>query len=155
MDTSFVFDILQFANCDFVIVDNSLHIIDSNNSSYVNKNIKEIFPYSIVGDDIRNYFEKLTNDNPTIIIDVPDKYIPYSFSLHKIKFNKRDVLLIVPKFNQKIPHIMKKIYEDLYQLQVFDEDADHFADVFNYILDTTLRVTGMDCGGIYIIDPLT
>ncbi|MGB4270349.1 MAG: PAS domain S-box protein [Spirochaetota bacterium] len=50
---------------------------------------------------------------------------------------------------------MKKIYEDLYQLQIFDEDADHFADVFNYILDTTLRVTGMDCGGIYIINPLT
>jgi len=154
MDTLFVLDILQFANCDFVIVDSSLHIIHSNNSSYINKNIKEVFPYSII-DDVHNYFEKLTIDKPTIIIDVPDKHIPYSFSLHKIKFNKRDVLLIVPKFNQKIPYIMKKIYEDLYQLQIFDEDADHFADVFNYILDTTLRVTGMDCGGIYIIDPLT
>ncbi len=155
MDTSLVFDILQFANCDFVIVDTSLHIIQSNNSSYVTKHITEIFPYSIIGNDVHNYFERLKSYNSTIITDGPYKHIPYSFSLHKITFNKRDVLLIVPKFNRNIPDIMKKIYEDLYKLQIFDEDAGNFADVFNYILDTTLKVTGMDCGGIYIIDPLT
>ncbi|MEW6527251.1 MAG: PAS domain S-box protein [Spirochaetota bacterium] len=155
MDTSFVFDILQFANCDFVIVDSSLHIIHSNNPSFINKPLPHVFPYSIIDDYCKKFYNNILPDEKQEIVKSNDQNFPYTFSLQTITYNSQPALLVISKFENNLADTLQKIYEELYDVQLSDRDSEHFIDVFAYILDTIIKVTGMDCGGIYIIDPLT
>ena len=154
MESLLVTDILQFADCDFVIVDSSLTILHSNKTSSINKCITEIFPYSLIKETIQQSFTELSHQNNKSIIQSPDVQYPYTFSLHKTTCNDCEAVVIVARLNKKFPDIIRKIYEDLYAVPYLN-DADHFVDVFDYILDTLIKITGMDCGGIYFLEPLT
>ncbi len=157
MESSTVFDILQFSNCDFIIADSSLHILHSNNENAINKFIPDVFPYSIITNELKSFLND-TNNTPNknqSIVASPDQNLPYIFSIHTINSNDTVNLLILSRLKNTFPVAIQKLYDEIYNIKVFEEDTEHFVDVFKYILDTVIKVTGMDCGGIYVIDPLT
>lgn len=154
MESLLVSDILEFTNCDFIIVDSSLVIIDSNNKSLISKTIDEAFPYAIIKDDVKNYIQHPHSNNSSVI-QPSDEKATYIFSLHYINLNATPAILILTKIKYNINDSVKRIYKELLNFPIFDEDVQHFVEVFEYILTILIKITGMDCGGIYVIDPLT
>jgi hypothetical protein len=128
MESLLVSDILQFADCDFIIVDSSLTIVHSNNASSINNCVTEVFPYSLVNDAIQDYLKELSHPNKKSIIHSPDDQYPYVFTIHKVTYNNSDAVLIIAKLEKKFPEIIKNIYEELYDLP-YPDDANHFVDV--------------------------
>ncbi|MCX8123304.1 MAG: PAS domain S-box protein [Spirochaetes bacterium] len=157
METSKIFDILQFTNCDFIVTDSSLHVIYSNNPNAIHKKIDDVFPYYLISEDLKSYFNNTSNsiDKNQIILESPNQSLPYVFSIHKINNDAPKQILVLSRLKNNFSDTIQKIYEELYNIKIFDDDTKHFVEVLKYILDTVIKVTGMDCGGIYVIDPLT
>jgi len=150
-----IIDILKFIDCDFICIDSLLEIINSNNDSFINKNIADTFPYSLIIDDVKRYcLELSTGASVETVVKFQNENCSYQFSLFDSKYGDKTIMVIIAKSKKQIPKVIHDIYHNIYKVKIAD-DLQHFVDVFEYILNSIIQVTGMDCGGIYIIDQLT